>query len=288
MVDRTLSGSSGAKKGHTGREGRGPFFRIGRKDALNSMSQHDMNLEWFAQLQGDKIDLDYSARVFKGPFDPQCDQIEHGGGSIHALRSRRLSALQTADEVRREATALLGQVNGALRVQNRAEPLTLYAVGQVDERGQISRTMFAEAHGRGRASAKATATVIGADGREEITLTKLSTPQQWLEIAAGDDKIADMLVFTGRPNNWFDVYKALELAEDLMTGKSKRTALLSLVGASRKEVERMIRTANMHRHARVDVPPLVPMTLDEASSLLPILIRAVMDGLVASTRRNMD
>ena len=87
------------------------------------------------------------------------------------------------------------------------------------------------------------------------------------------------LMFAGRAEDWFDIYKALELAQSLAGGRSRRK-LNTLLGEASDEFERMWRTANLHRHARSNDPPTIPMTLAEAMSLLPFAIRTLLAHLV--------
>jgi hypothetical protein len=82
-----------------------------------------------------------------------------------------------------------------------------------------------------------------------------------------------MLVFAGRTENWFDIYKALELAEKLAGGEHK---LRIGLGDTGHEYKRMKATANYYRHARHYRPDILT-TLAEARPLLSLIVRAVLD-----------
>lgn len=101
-----------------------------------------------------------------------------------------------------------------------------------------------------------------------------SNAQRWIGAAKTDDQIADMLVFAGRADNWFDIYKAVELAEKIAGGQHK---LRRLLGASAREYKRMRNTANCFRHARFNKPPPILTTLAEARPLLSHIVRTVLD-----------
>jgi hypothetical protein len=190
------------------------------------------------------------------------------------LRSRSFDHLQSASEVRERAIPLIQRLNGALGVGGEAEPLDFYGVGCIDDQGGFHVTVFAEAHSRARAIAIATAEVRDAKGNlipppppEE------SSTQRWIKAAEGDDDIADMLVFAGRADdNWFDMYKTIELAEKLAGGEHK---LRMLLGDASTEYKRMRTTANYYRHARHYRPEILT-TLADARPLLSLIVRTVL------------
>ena len=245
---------------------------------------------WIVQLTGDDLDLSYWERSLKPPFDPSCGRIPRDGGFVWALRSRSFDQMETANEVRTRALTLIAQVNGALGVQGDADPLNFQAVGRIDNEGQISFTVFAGLNERVRAVDTATAEV--QEGRDTITATaevrnangnlvppsppEPSAAQKWIKAAEENDGIADMLVFAGRADNWFDIYKAIELAERLSGGEHK---LPKLLGDSRAECQNMRKTANFYRHARTHRPKVLT-NLTEAKPLLSFIVRTVLARLV--------
>jgi hypothetical protein len=161
-------------------------------------------------------------------------------------------------------------------VEARAEPLNFHAVGHIDDHGEINLHLFAELNYRIRPfDVIAIGEIRDSDGNLiPPAPPQPSNTQKWIAAAAEDDQIADMLVFAGRADNWFDVYKATELAEKLAGGQHR---LRKLLGASASEYNRMQHTANFHRHARVKTPPETPTTLEEATSLLSFTIRKVLE-----------
>jgi hypothetical protein len=108
-----------------------------------------------------------------------------------------------------------------------------------------------------------------------------SSSQRWVKAAEGNDDVADMLVFAGRWDSWFDVYKALELAKRLAgvqkTRGGNKDALKKLIGTpAYNRFDHVWQTANTFRHARYTNAPAVPATPAEAREVLATVIRAVL------------
>ena len=207
---------------------------------------------------------------------PVCERIPHGDGTVWGLRSSTFDQLRSAEEVKAQAIILIARLNGALRAQCGAEPLTLQGVARIDNSGKFHFTVFIEAHAQARAMMTGTLEVRDADGNlVPPPPPEPSQTQRWVQTAQEDDDVADMLIFVGRANDWFDIYKALELAQSLAGGRPGRK-LNALLGGAGDEFERMWRTENMHRHARTKDPPTTPMTLAEATSLLPFVVRTLL------------
>jgi len=235
---------------------------------------------WIAQVQGHGFDLAYWEQSLRPPFDPVCERIPHGDSTVWGLRSSAFDQLQSAEEVRAQAIMMIARLNGALRAQCGAEPLTLQGVARIDDSGNFHFSVFSEARARARSMVTGTSAAHDADGNlVPPPLPEPSQAQKWIQVAEQNDGIGDMLIFAGRSEDWFDIYKALELAQSLAGGRPGRK-LHALLGGDGDEFERMWRTANMHRHARCKDPPTIPMTLAEAMSLLPFVIRSLLTHLV--------
>jgi hypothetical protein len=163
---------------------------------------------WIIQLTGHEFDFVYWERSLRPPFDPWCERILRNGSFVWVLRSRSFDHLQSAVEVRERAILLIQRLNGALGVEVGAEPLTLNAVGQIDDQGGFHFAVFAEASLRAR-------TMLSAEARDAkgnlipAPPPEASATQRWIKAAAQNNDIADMLVFAGRADNWFDTYLIL-------------------------------------------------------------------------------
>jgi hypothetical protein len=231
---------------------------------------------WVVQVTGHEFDFSCWERSLRRPFDPWCERIPRDGGFVWALRSRSFDHLQSAGEVRERAIPLILRLNGALGVEGSAEPLNFHGVGRIDDQGGFHLAVFAECgHYRARSNLVATAEVRDAKGNLiPPPPSEMSSTQRWIKAAEEDEDIADMLVFAGRADNWFDIYKAVELAQRLAGDRNKLRVLL---GKSACECERMWRTANCYRHARPNDPPSILTTLAEARPLLSLIVRTVLD-----------
>jgi hypothetical protein len=230
---------------------------------------------WFARLSGHDFDLAAWERAFRHPFEPYCERTPHGTESVLGLRSQNFENLHTADDVRIIAMPLIERLNGVMGVIEHVEPLRFDGVGRIDEHGQISTSFFAEIHSRARATATVTAAVHDANGNiMPARMPEKSTAQKYLEAAEQDDDIADLLVFAGRADNWFDIYKAVELAERIAGGGGK---LWPFLGTSAQPCRTMRETANFYRHARAHKPNVLT-TLGEARELLSFIVRTLIDA----------
>ena len=233
---------------------------------------------WIVVLDGKALDLIYWERALKPPFDPHFHQIQNDSSSVWGLRSSSFDELQTAEEVMARAIALVGMLNGALRTQNQTEPLIFGGVGRIDEKGKLHQTQFAKGQACVRSMITVTSEVINAIGNPFPPSPSVpSLTQKWTKAAQVNDDIADMLTFGGRADNWFDIYKAMEMAK-IIAGTQKN--LETMLGGSHNAVENMRRTANFYRHARSTSLPPVPTSLHDAMTLLPFVIRTVLNAVV--------
>jgi hypothetical protein len=221
--------------------------------------------------------------LLRPPFDPCCERIPRHDAFVWALRSRTFDHLQNAEEVRSRAIALLALLNGVMGVSGNTEPLTLDSVGQIDDEGRIRLTFFAELHERLRATVTATAEVRDAQGNlVPPPQPEPSAAQTWTKKAEGNETVADMLVFAGRADNWFDIFKTIEAAEDLVGGERE---LQKVLGSSGQAFKRMKRTANnLHRHRPGKFATETPTPMEDAKPLLSFIVRTVMDSYLAAQR----
>jgi hypothetical protein len=228
---------------------------------------------WLVQVTDHDFDLSHWERSLKPPFDPFCERIPNGGQSVFVLRSQSFASARVADEVRARALPLIEQLNGALNVVAGAEPLSFQSVVKTDDKGSLSFSVYMEDQIHVRSEVVAVAEVRDANGNLVPPPTpEPSMAQRWIEASETNDEIADLLIFAGRTDSWFDIYKAIELAERLSGSKDK---LHKLLGASGAEYKRMRETANFYRHAR-GYRPNVLTTLPQAKTLLSLVVRTVL------------
>jgi hypothetical protein len=228
---------------------------------------------WIVLLSGQNIDLRLWERLLKHPSEPWCERMPQGG---LALRSRSFDQAQNAQEVKGRAVLLIERLNGALSVEVCAEPLHFWFVGRIDADGKMGIWLFPQTgHVRLRGAGILTADVEQRDANGNPVPPPPPEPsaaQRWIAAAEKNDDLADLLVFAGRADNWFDIYKAIEMAERLSGGEHK---LLGLLGASATACKNLKETANTYRHARPNRRPQVPVELAAAKPLLSHIVSTV-------------
>ncbi|MGI8705081.1 MAG: hypothetical protein ACR2JJ_04705 [Sphingomicrobium sp.] len=228
---------------------------------------------WYVQLLGDKTDLEDWVYTFNEPFDPVA--MKDADGTVF-LKSSEFEAAETAQEVREKGLALVARMNGAIALMHSARPVKLGGIIRADAEGRRHAHVFAEmaALEFGRCTARVTAVVLGPDGKPvPPPPPQPSTAQEWNSLATQDDDCADLLEQLGKADGWYEIYKAIEVAEHIAGGKHKLGQMLS---DSRADCERMRRTANYYRHARAPRPETLA-TLSEAKSLLHFMVRTVLE-----------
>ncbi|MBL8558802.1 MAG: hypothetical protein JNM47_08795 [Hyphomonadaceae bacterium] len=227
---------------------------------------------WAVELVGDSADLVEFERVLDPNFDPRIHRVN----GKPALRSAELEALTGAQDVRDRARGLIDVLNGAVVLLRAADPVRPGAVFRVKDDGGVDTTVFADLSLRLRAVVLSGTVVIrDADGNIVPPPPPTANKAQvWAQAAVADDDIADLLTFLGRANNWFDLYKAIEMAEKLVGGEHTLQNMLGSTGTSFKNART---TANWHRHARGH-KPTAPATFDEALTLVKFAANLALEA----------
>jgi len=232
---------------------------------------------WYARLQGEEADLEDWRYSLNEPFDPVAFQLPSGET---VLRSSEFDDAQTAAEVRERALILIGRFNGAINLWNGAQPVTFGGVYQIDEAGGQHATVFMEALSinLGRFKMRATVTQIGADGEPIPPPPPMpSRPQVWNRIAVTNDNVSDLLDHAGRADNWYDIYKTLEIA-DLLLGKKRN--LEKLFTKDEADLDLLRSSANFYRHARAHRPDNL-LSLSDARPMLSYIVKKVLEHIAA-------
>jgi len=88
------------------------------------------------------------------------------------------------------------------------------------------------------------------------------------------EDVADFLIFFGDADNWFDLYKTIEMAEKIGGGEHALTAIFPRLKLAKT-------TANSHRHARRHqrgyVPP-TPLSFGDAYEVVRDVVSAVLEA----------
>jgi hypothetical protein len=122
-----------------------------------------------------------------------------------------------------------------------------------------------------RLRARGSAAVIGT------STPKPTVIQEWMATAGRNSALNRALIYFGRGDNWFDIYKTYEALRKNAGGESKIKQKSWYVAP---ETNKMTHTANaLHRHAAgIFGVPAAPMSLDEARQLIANYIRNSFDG----------
>ncbi len=100
-----------------------------------------------------------------------------------------------------------------------------------------------------------------------------SSVQLWDQTARDNDDVADLLEQIARADNWYDIYKSVEIMEGISGGEHK---LRERLYPSSADFKNMRTTANYYRHARAHRPAQLT-NLEDALSLLRFAARKVLD-----------
>lgn len=232
-----------------------------------------MTAYWAVELRGEATDLAEFERAVRPEFDPW---VEHVDGKV-ALRSAEFDTLANAADISGRARVLIDMLNGAASITRGSYPVHPGVILQVMEDGKVHQTITGVGNMKLRnVIGGGTVTVTNPDGSTPPPTPPIPTEAQaWVQRSIKDTRIADLLVFLGRADNWFDIYKAIEMAEALVGGKHE---LPPLLGASAGAFANVRRTANTHRHAPLkNTPPSNPATLEEAQVLVKYAVQMALD-----------
>ncbi len=233
-----------------------------------------MSAFWAAELIGTDQDTSEMQRALNANFDPRVEAVD----GTRALRCSLLDSCSSAKEVRDKAIVLIKVLNGASTLSRRSGPVRVGRIYRVGDDGSIASTVFAEgAANIGNVTLSATATITDTHG-EFISPPPPapSTAQRWFHAALDDPKIADLLTFVGQADNWFDVYKAMEMLRFVACSEHD---LLTELGSRAPDFKNARWTANWHRHARA-TRPQSPASLDEARTLLYWAVETILSHRV--------
>lgn len=222
---------------------------------------------WAMELKGDKIDLEELRHNLVFPYEPWVEDYEAGDRTKHLLlRSRFWEGMTEAAQVTEDARRLVARLNGAAMVSyNESLPVTVGQPMRFGPDGKRQHILFA---------ASGSYVMVGSRVRGRMSGgSKPQTPQEsqlqkWIKAADSDETRADLFVHLSRADNWYDLYKSLELIRRLA---GSATEVQRIVGTDWDEWRRVWQTANCHRHApdtaTYPFPPNPP-TLAEARKLM--------------------
>jgi hypothetical protein len=207
----------------------------------------DVSPGWAVQIFGDQIDLNDLSQFLTPPFGVWIEEYQPATGPTQTLlRSKNWETLTASEEVEADAKRVIDRLNGEmLLLLKDASPLST-------ANGAIKFGPNGERH----------ISVVAAGGSINIEIGrarqggKLSSEQierlrKWFSDAESDETRAELFRQILRADNWFDLYKCIELAEQIAKGGLRN----NLQWKDTRE------TANYHRHApgpKYRVPPAPP------------------------------
>lgn len=225
---------------------------------------------WVIVLRGKPDDLDEWRRFLQAPYDPFVEQLP--GLEAPVLRCTEFEGMAPL-KVYERARIIIDDLNGAIGVASRAGRVEYDGIAEVMADGTIKRSAFIEG---------AQFLILPSQIAEATTGGEPIPPgptfaQKWLQIAAANETVADMLRHFGAKLSWYDLYKAYDGIAGLCGGEA---ALRKRPWAGSSRVTLFKRTANYYRHghphgARTS-PPSNPMHIEEAREFIGRMIYAVM------------
>jgi hypothetical protein len=230
---------------------------------------------WAVKLVGDQFDIDALKDMLLPPFDPWVEDYHEGDSAIVLLRRDAWTSFSEAVDVLLDANRLLDQLNGAILLTYQdATPVTTGRVFKFSADGTPQPFIFATT---GHASMtlrgmrlKATAVTSGPPAPPRASIL-----QERIKAAESDDVRATLLVHLFHANNWFDLYKAIELLREVA---SQGAGLASIPDFSQSRLDKCRRTANYHRHAPglKNSLPHSPPTFEEARAYVLTLVSHIL------------
>ena len=198
---------------------------------------------WAVALKGDRFDLEDLEQWLKPPFDPWMELLMGEDGALtRLLRSKSWASLTEASDVTRDAERLVERLHGAaLLLQSDAQPVQVGEVILFDQAGKRKPIIFA---------ASGTIRICGGRVRGRVSSNAPPPPptesemQKWSREADTDDTRSELLSHVARADNWFDLYKAMELARRIAGVNAVR-----VLAQDESEWRRIWQTANCYRHA---------------------------------------
>jgi hypothetical protein len=215
-------------------------------------------------LEGHHFDLADWLDEFQQPFDPWVEtRHSQSQQALIILRSEIFDTDATDADVQQFAGPLVDQLNGAMALSRGTEPVRATGFVEIASDGSIDREIrWTVGISRGRSRALGAISAVGARDRALPPPTpRQSAAQRWNEATkpsdpgtaaqrVGDLK-AELLVHLGRGDNWFDLYKAIDVVAELARGWHKLEKLMGAEGGALKDAKC---TANYYRHGAKMLP----------------------------------
>lgn len=233
---------------------------------------------WAVELTGEPFDIDDLRRLLRLPFDPWIEDIAAGAEPKPHIRHSGWDQLTSASDVVTDAQRIVSHINGAARLlHSDYQPVGVSNVVRLHANGRRDFIMpaitghFSVTLGRVRFRVEG---VVGEGG--SVNEDKPSILQRWLESSEENGSISELFIHLDRMNNWFDVYKSIEIIEKGILGNRRRIKKLAALDTG--EWERVRHAANSFRHAPgVCAAPQDPPSLEESIAFVRACALIVLD-----------
>lgn len=206
---------------------------------------------WAVEVSGAQVDLNDALAVFGNGYRLTISPYDRDGETVFLLRNGNWWHLDSAGEVMADAEQIVRELNGALLLTyGDSKPLKTGGIMRWDANGiemRIVVAVSAEIKLDGF-RARGTLTTGGADGSPS-----LPPGRAWMDQADASDLMSDLLVHIGRASDWFDLFKAIELVQEIFSVDTMQREM----GRKRWwlwESARMC--ANFRRHSKVQQKPV--------------------------------
>jgi hypothetical protein len=197
---------------------------------------------WAIELDGDQIDIDDLRYLLPAPFDPWVEDYPTDDGPKPIFRSKNWTGIREASVIYGDARRILERLHGELLlIHNDAKPVKAGRALSFGPDGKRENILYAisasVAISLGRVRMRARATT-GTPVSETVV-------QRWFREAEGDRNRDDLFLHLTRLDNWYDLYKSMEIVRR-MIGQTKLNPIL---GGDRKRWNDIWQTANCNRHS---------------------------------------
>lgn len=222
------------------------------------------NPRWGIALRGSDADLADWRLMLKPPFDPWVEQRTVHGQDVLVLFAAILEEATSAVDARQMADVLVGRAIGAIALSGRDTRVAIAGVVDDGDGGPVLHTFATGSAVLGPLQVSATGTVRNPDGSIPApapqALPVASLAQLWLN-AGATDHVEELLVYAGRADNWFDLYKLIEVSEAIYGGEHALRKACPDIKAAKA-------TANIYRHSRAKghLPPSNLLTFKDVKA----------------------
>lgn len=226
-------------------------------------------LRWGLLLKGHEADLQEWRRAFGPVSDPFVEDGEHG----LVLWSAQLQSASSTLEVWEDCASLLRQINSVMMHAANCRRVERDCIIERGTDGSLRRHVVIQPIGFELRAILGIPTLQLFDSEGNLIPPpppKPSNEQLWLRAAAESDQLAELLTYAFERESWFEVYKAIEVMENILGGERH---LVEFAGEHGPNVKALKRNANFHRHATGNGErPTKLMTLNDANLLLSELV----------------